>query len=127
MPTQGKKKEPKLSEAEMEIMAIIWEGGGPLTSNFILDHLTGRAWALSTVMTALARLCEKGFVYCDRSTRTNYYTTTLTRDEYLERESRDFLEKMHGNSIASMVTALNNSGAINEEDLNELRKILDKK
>jgi predicted transcriptional regulator len=127
MANKGIKKEPKLSEAEMEIMTIIWEGGEPLTSTFILDHLTGRTWALSTVMTALARLCEKGFVYCDRSTRTNYYTATLTQQEYRDRESRKFLEKMHGNSITSLVTALNNSGAVSEEDLNELRKILDQR
>jgi predicted transcriptional regulator len=122
----SKKKLPKLSDAEMEIMDIIWKGGQPLTSTYIMDHLTSRTWALSTVMTALARLCEKGFVHCDRSTRTNYYTAVISEDQYRERESREFLKKMHGNSIASMVTALSNSGSISDDEIAELRKILDK-
>lgn len=119
-------KNPKLSEAEQEIMAIIWGEDHSLTSNFIMDHLTGRTWALSTVMTALARLCRKGFVHCDRTTRTNYYTAALTREEYRERESREFLEKMHDNSVAGMIAALDNSGAISDEDAAELRRILDR-
>lgn len=119
-------KNPKLSEAESEIMEIIWSANDPLTSNYILLHLTGRNWALSTVMTALGRLCEKGFVNCDRSTRTNYYSALISQDEYKERESREFLKKMHGNSIASLLTALNNSGSITQEDVQELRKILNR-
>ena len=117
---------PKLSEAESEIMNIVWNQQQPLTSNYILEHLTSRTWALSTVMTALARLCEKGFIYCDRSTRTNYYTAVISSEEYRERESREFLQKMHKNSIASMVSALNNSGAISELEIQKLREILDK-
>ncbi|MCL1852185.1 MAG: BlaI/MecI/CopY family transcriptional regulator [Peptococcaceae bacterium] len=90
-----KNQNPKLGETEQEIMAIIWAEERPLTSNYIMDHLTGRTWALSTVMSVLARLCQKGFVLCDRATRTNYYTAALSREEYLGRESREFLEKMH--------------------------------
>lgn len=116
---------PKLSEAEQEIMDIVWGTPQPLTSTYILEHLTSRTWALSTVMTALARLCEKGFIHCDRSTRTNFYTALVSGEAYRERESRDFLKKMHRNSIASMVTALNNCGAISEEEIAKLREILD--
>lgn len=116
---------PKLSETEREIMQIIWREDHPLTSTFILDQITSRSWTLSTVMTFLARLCKKGFVHCDRSTRTNYYTALISGAEYRERESRDFLEKIHDNSFASMISALNNSGAISEEELTELREFLD--
>lgn len=118
---------PKLSGAESEIMDIIWGETQPLTSTYILEHLTSRTWALSTVMSALAKLCEKGFIFCDRSTRTNYYTAIVSGEEYRERESREFLKKMHRNSISSMVTALNNSGAISEDEIEKLRQILDGK
>ncbi|MCL1853588.1 MAG: BlaI/MecI/CopY family transcriptional regulator [Peptococcaceae bacterium] len=120
-----KQKTLKLSEAEKEIMTIIWREEHPLTSNFILEHITSRTLALSTVMTVLARLCEKGFVHCDRTTRTNYYTALISKEDYRGEVSREFLETMHDNSIASMVTALNRKGAITEEDIRELRRILD--
>ena len=116
----------KLSEAEGEIMNIIWGARQPLTSTYVLEHLTSRTWALSTVMTALAKLCEKGFVYCDRSTRTNFYSAVVSEEEYRGRESREFLKKMHQSSIANMVTALHNSGEISEDEIEKLRQILDR-
>ena len=124
MPNNGIENFARLSDAEREIMNIVWGETHELTSNFILEHLTSRTWALSTVMTALARLCEKGFIFCDRSTRTNYYSAVISSEEYREMESREFLKKMHKNSISSMVTALNNSGAITEEEIEKLRQIL---
>jgi BlaI family penicillinase repressor len=119
------RKKPTLSEAEWDLMTVLWAEGCPLTSTFIMDHLTGRAWPLSNVMTMLARLCRKGFVHCDRSTTTNYYTATISGEEYREWEGRRFLKKAFGNSIANMVTALTKSGALNEQDIIELRKVLD--
>ncbi|MCL1852746.1 MAG: BlaI/MecI/CopY family transcriptional regulator [Peptococcaceae bacterium] len=120
------KKKPMLGEAEWEIMTIIWEEGRPLTSTFIMEHLAGRAWALSTVMTVLARLCNKGFVHCDRSGGLNQYTAVISGAEYRERESQAFLKKAYGNSIANMVAALTDSGAVSDEEIDRLREILNR-
>ncbi|MCL1852743.1 MAG: BlaI/MecI/CopY family transcriptional regulator [Peptococcaceae bacterium] len=119
-------KDPKLGDAEKEIMKIIWEAQRPLSATFIMDHLAGRTWALATVMTVLARLCNKGFVHCDRSTGSNRYTAAMSEEAYQEREGRAFLKKEFGSSIANMVTALTNSGSISEEEFARLRQILDR-
>ena len=59
----------KLGEAELEIMQVVWNSGNPVTSNYILKELQERRnWQLSTLMTSLARLADKGFISCDRST-----------------------------------------------------------
>ena len=51
----------KLGEAELEIMQVIWNSGNPVTSNYILKELQERRnWQLSTLMTSLARLADKG-------------------------------------------------------------------
>ena len=119
------RKSPTLSKAEWGLMTLIWAKGRPLTSTFIQENLAGRAWSLPTVMTMLARLCKKGFVHCDRSSGTNYYSALISGEEYRERAGREFLDLAFGNSIVGMVTALTNSGAISEEDISELRKALD--
>ncbi len=68
----------KLGEAELEIMQVIWNSDGPVTSNFILKELQGkRKWQLSTLMTSLTRLSDKGFVCCDRSAGCNLYLRLL--------------------------------------------------
>lgn len=116
----------KLGEAELEIMQVIWNSGKPVTSNYVLKELQGRRkWQLSTLMTSLARLSDKGFVNCDRSTGSNLYTSIISENEYKAGASRHFLEKLYNNSIRNMVAALYSDKAIKDSDVKELREFLD--
>lgn len=117
----------KLGEAELEIMQVIWNNRNPVTSNYILKELQGRRkWQLSTLMTSLARLSDKGFVSCDRSTGSNLYTPVISENEYKAGASRHFLEKLYNNSIQNMVATLYSNKAIKDSDIEELRNFLDK-
>ena len=121
------KVQKKLGEAELEIMQVIWNSGNPVTSNYILKELQGRRkWQLSTLMTSLARLSDKGFVSCDRSTGSNLYTSIITEDEYKAGASKHFLEKLYNNSIQNMIATLYSNKAIESSDVEELRNFLDK-
>lgn len=120
-------KRKRLGDAELEIMLVIWEAKEPVTSGYVLEHLHGRRnWALSTLMTTLTRLADKGFVFCDRSTRTNFYTALIAQKDYKAREGRSFLERLYGNSLQNLVTSLYDSNAINDADILELRGLLDR-
>ena len=102
-----------LGEAELEIMQILWSARQPQTAREILAQLQGkRPWALSTLMTALARLGEKGFVSCDRSTRTNLYTPKVSARDYQAQAGKSFLQRLY------------DSQAIGKEDLEELKAYL---
>lgn len=115
-----------LGEAELEIMQVIWKAEAPVTSNFILKELQGlRAWQLSTLMTSLSRLSEKGFVRCDRSTGCNLYVAAIAENEYKTKESKHFLEKLYNNSIQNMIATLYSNHAIKSSDMKDLRKFLD--
>ena len=116
----------KLGEAEFEIMQVIWSGAPPVTSNYILKELQGRRkWQLSTLMTSLSRLVEKGFVACDRSTGTNLYAPLVTENDYKAREGKNFLEKLYNNSIQNLVATLYSNKMIQDSDVEELRSFLD--
>lgn len=117
----------KLGEAELEIMQVIWNSENPVTSNYILKELQGRRkWQLSTLMTSLARLSDKGFVSCDRSTGSNLYSSVISENEYKAGASRHFLEKLYNNSIQNMVATLYSDKVIKDSDIEELRNFLDK-
>lgn len=114
-----------LGEAELEIMQVIWKAKRPITSNYILKELQGRRkWQLSTLMTSLSRLSDKGFVRCDRSTGSNLYTPVISENDYKTKESKHFLEKIYNNSIKNMVATLYNNEVLQASDLEELRKYL---
>lgn len=116
----------KLGEAELEIMQVIWKAGAPMTSSFILKELQERRkWKLSTLMTSLSRLVDKGFISCDRTTGNNLYSSIISENDFKAKESKSFLEKLYNNSIQNMVATLYSNKAINDSDMNELRKFLD--
>lgn len=115
-----------LGEAELEIMQVIWESGSAVTSNYILKELQGlRKWQLSTLMTSLSRLADKGFVVCDRSTGSNLYSAIITENDYKARESRHFLNKLYHNSVQNLVATLYGNKIIKDSDIAELRDFLD--
>lgn len=117
----------KLGEAELEIMQVVWDSENPVTSNYILKELQGqRKWQLSTLMTSLTRLADKGFISCDRSTGRNLYTPIISENEYKTGASKHFLEKLYNNSIQNMIAALYSDKEINSSDIEELRDFLDK-
>ena len=116
----------KLGEAELEIMQVIWDNTAPVTSNYILRELQDcRKWQLSTLMTSLSRLENKGFVLCDRSTGTNLYTAHISENDYKPHVGKHFLEKLYNNSLQNMVASLYSSKMLKDSALAELRSYLD--
>jgi len=118
----------RLPDAELEIMKIIWKCGGSATSAQITQKLEGKKdWAVTTVLNFLARLVDRGFLSAHRSGKINIYEPIVGEEEYLESESRSFLERLHGNSLKSLVASLYSGDAISRDDLEELKRYIDEK
>lgn len=116
----------KLSEAEFEIMQVLWKHEEPMTSNQLLDEMgDNRNWKLASLMTVLARMASKGAVYCDRTTRTNYYTALISEDEYKITEGTSVLEKLFNKSAKDFVASLYQGKQMSKKDIQELREYLD--
>lgn len=116
----------KLSEAEFEIIQVLWRHKAPMTSNQILDEIKDdRQWKLASLMTTLARMADKGAVYCDRTTRTNYYSALVSEDEYKVTEGTSLLEKMFNRSAKDFIASLYQGKKMSGKDIQELRAYLD--
>lgn len=121
-----KKGIKRLPDSELEVMMILWEAGEPVTSAYVCENLkNNKDWKVTSVLTFLSRLAEKGFVSVEREGRGNIYTAKIRESDYLQSESRCFLEKLYGNSLTAFVSSLYDSKSINSEDLAELKKFLD--
>lgn len=115
----------KLPEAELEVMLIVWENGQSVNSEYLMNKLQGvKDWKRTTLLKLLERLCARGFLCCKKNGKINLYTPLITKKEYVERESRSFLEKMHKGSITSLVASLYDGKSISKEDLEELEKMI---
>lgn len=116
----------KLSDSEFEIMKVLWSRDTPMTSNELLDRIKDKYdWKLSGLMTILARMVDKGYVYCDRSTRTNYYSAVVSQDQYKMSESESFLGKLFDNSATKLIAHLYKGKKISQKEIRELRDYLD--
>lgn len=116
----------KLSDAEFEIMQVLWRNGQPMTSNRLLEEMGNtRNWKLASLMTVLARMVEKGAVHCDRSTRTNYYTTLVSEEDYKITEGTTFLNRLFNKSAKDFIASLYQGKQMSEKDIQELREYLD--
>jgi len=117
----------RLPDSELEIMMIMWEANEPVTSAYVCEKLKNKKdWKITSVLTFLARLVEKGFVTSRREGKVNIYSAVISDEEYLQNESKLILRKLYGNSLTTFVASLYDSNAISDDDLSELREFIDK-
>jgi predicted transcriptional regulator len=116
---------PRLPDAELEIMQIIWKGSGEITTAQIMEALKGRkTWGITTVINLLTRMVGRGFVSVRREGNYNVYTTRIAEEDYLQAESQLFLQRFHGNSLRSMVAALQGGNKLSQDDISSLKDLI---
>ena len=116
----------RLPDSELEIMMIIWEAKEPVSSAYLMEKLEGeKNWATTTVLNFLARLVERGFLKVEKQGRINIYTSLVSEKDYIETESRSFLERLHKSSLKSFVAALYDGNTISSKDAEELKNYID--
>ena len=115
----------KLPDAELEVMQAIWAYEPPVIRAQIDIILKEKhPMALTTLLTMLSRLAEKGFVRIEKEGRSSVYYPLVSQQEYLAHQSNRFLKKLCGGSISVFATALCDSG-LTKEELAELRGLLE--
>lgn len=117
-------KSKRLPDAELEVMQAVWSLEAPVTAAAVQQKVPSD-WKATSVLTFLSRLCDKGFLSCEKEGRQNQYTPCVTQEEYLQRESRSFVERVCGGSVKNLVASLSDAGALTAHDLDELRAFLD--
>ena len=114
----------KLPEAELEIMLVIWDGQQPVTSESIMERLD-KDWTRPTLLKLLTRLCDRGFLRCDKEGRHNVYSVLVPRENYVQDASSNFLQKLHHNSLTSLVASLYDGQKVSKADLEELKRFIE--
>ena len=85
----------RLPDAELAVMQAVWAVGGEVGRGDIEGALASHGWSTNTVNTYLTRLCDKGFLTSRREGRNNLYTPLVSKDKYLEFESRSVLDRLY--------------------------------
>lgn len=115
---------PQISEAEFEVMKIVWNYA-PISTNEVIDKLSETTnWNPKTIQTMLLRLVKKGALTYEKNSRVFVYTPLVQKEEYIDRESNSFLNRFYNGTLNSMVLNFLENDKLSEKDILALRNIL---
>ncbi|HBG5346025.1 TPA: BlaI/MecI/CopY family transcriptional regulator [Clostridioides difficile] len=121
------KKLPHISEAEYQVMKIIWKYT-PISTTEVIEKLVETStWSPKTIQTMLLRLVKKGALTYEKNSRVFVYTPLVKEEEYVATESSSFLNRFYNGTLNSMVLNFLENDKLSEDDIEELREILNKR
>ncbi len=118
---------PKLANAELAIMELLWNNSGPLTAREIREQLYPDATRAQhgTVQRLLQRLEHKGFVTRDRRLAVHLFESTVSRESYASQQLESLADRLTCGSIAPLITHLVQQNRISQSELDRIRAIID--
>ncbi|MBL8854313.1 MAG: BlaI/MecI/CopY family transcriptional regulator [Planctomycetaceae bacterium] len=115
----------ELSEAQQEIMEIIWEEGELSALELQQILAKRRDVARNTVRTLAERMEEKGWLVHREVGRTFLYSAAIPKTESVGQKIAEVVDKLCGGSPESLVAALLNYRGLDSQELQRIRLLLD--
>ncbi|MCL2378675.1 MAG: BlaI/MecI/CopY family transcriptional regulator [Defluviitaleaceae bacterium] len=111
----------KISDAELEVMRIIWRENQPQKAAVLQDELKQtKNWSRSTTNTLITRLRDKGFIEPTQRYGVARYIPLISEDEYLLAEEKNLLERF--GSAKKLAIAMVRNKHLTSTDIDELRE-----
>jgi predicted transcriptional regulator len=115
-----------LTNAEEQIMKLLWR----LDKAFIRDLLNefpDPKPATTTVLTLLKRMMDKGFVSYKQYGNSREYFPLIKKADYFSEHINGLIKDFFNNSTAQFASFFTNETDMNQQELKELRDLVDKK
>ena len=116
---------PKISNAEWEIMKIIWSNREISSTNIIQEIKDKSQWKPATVKSLINRLLNKNVIGFNKTGYEYFYYPKVSEDECIKLESKSFVNRVFNGSIKSMLLSFAQYEEISETDIVELKNILE--
>ena len=114
-----------LSDGEWKLMNRLWEGSSLTITQLTAALREETGWSKHTVITMLSRLEAKGAVTWDNGETARKYRPLLRREDAARNETQSFLDKVYGGRLGLMMSAMVDSRALTQQDIDELTAILE--
>lgn len=121
------KKGPKISEAEWEIMKIVWTNKF-CTSRQITEAIEKNTeWKPKTVKTLINRLVGKNVLGYKEDGRKYIYYALIEEAECIKEANQSFLSRVYDGAIKKMLVSFIKENDLSKDDIEELKRILDER
>ena len=115
----------KIFDSEAKVMEILWERGPLSAKEISLIAVDSIGWNKNTTYTVNKKLEAKGFIRRDEP---GFICTPLiSREEIRKNEAVSILNKFFGGSRKALFSALLEDEKLSDQELEELRDLIDKR
>ena len=122
----SKRKLPKVSPAETEILRLIWQLE-KATVQDVCDRLPAkRKIAYATVQTLLRRLEKKGYLRHYKQGKAHVFVTAVRSEDVIKRSVSDFVERLFGGDPVPLMQYLAEHGKVDADDIERLKELVSK-
>ncbi len=115
-----KNREHNISEAEWEVMRIVWTLGEIHTSEIIKQLQAKKNWSESTIKTLMGRLVKKGLLKTRKDGRRFVYSATVTQIEMMIAVTKEMMNHMCDMHKGQVLIAILNDMPLSEGDINKI-------
>lgn len=113
----------KLFDSEAKVMKIIWEKSPISAKDISLIAADTIGWNKNTTYTVIKKLEAKGFI--QRKDPGFICTPLVSQNDIQKAEAVSLVKKVFGGSRQALFSALIEDEPLSEEEINELRKLID--
>jgi BlaI family transcriptional regulator, penicillinase repressor len=119
---------PQPTRAELAILRVLWKQGRCTVRQVheALRQTQDKDTVYTTVLKLLQNMADKGLVHRDERERTHVYEAAITEQKTQRELLRDLMDRAFGGSAASLVIQALSVKRASPEELEEIRKLLDK-
>ena len=121
-----KKAIAELTEAEWEIMSVVWEKE-PCAAGTVQEALArSRDWAYATVKITMDRMVKKGFLEINKIRNLQLFRPCISEVEAKRGELRKMLKRGFGGALTPMLKFLVEHEGLSKEEAAQLREFVNK-
>lgn len=118
---------PNITDAELEVMKLLWQKE-PLSANEIILKLTEQMqWSDQTIKTFLNRLHKKNAIRFEKAGRNYLYYPLVAYEDYIKTENRSFLDRVYNGAVGMLFAKFLEEETLSEKEINELQQLLEEK
>ena len=117
---------PPFSEAQLEIMNIVWDQGTATVGQVWKALSKRRALSRNTVSTMVTRLEEKGWLHHRAVGGTYLYSAAHPRQKVLSRLVRRLVDAAFQGSAEGLVLTLLEGGRLSADEMERIKVMLEK-
>lgn len=115
-----------ITKSEQKILKLLWDEGS-LSILQITERLgDATGWSKYAIISFLKRMETKNLVAYETKGRTKYYYALSEKDNIAKEERTSFLRNFYNGKLGLMISAMAEDNSLSQEDIEDLRELLDK-